>query len=120
MSWSTGTGIKKGELVIIATDEYAKKNPHVVEKFFAGPTSVATTSSKANPKQAGELIASDVKLTPEQFFPKVLPKFGLRHCRPSEHVEEFEETEIPAQSRAEQESVDIDAFVDTRYLKASV
>jgi sulfonate transport system substrate-binding protein len=57
-----GTGIKKGELVIIATDEYAKKNPHVVEKFLRAYQR-GYDFIKANPKQAGELIASDVKLT---------------------------------------------------------
>jgi len=69
---------------------------------------------KANPKQAGELIASDVKLTPEQFS-KVLPKFDyvISSVRARRGVEE--DGGVPAQSELSKNPVDIDAFVDTRY-----
>jgi sulfonate transport system substrate-binding protein len=112
-----GTGIKKGELVIIAIDEYAKKNPHVVEKFLRAYQR-GYDFIKANPKRAGELIASDVKLTPEQFS-KVLPKFDYVIAIGPEHVEELKKTEEFLRSHELTKNlVDIDAFVDARYLKA--
>jgi sulfonate transport system substrate-binding protein len=113
-----GTGIKKGELVIIAADEYAKKNPRIVEKVLQ-IYKRGYDFLKANPKQAAELIASDVKLSAEQAS-RVLAKVDFDPVVRPEHVDELKRTEEFLRSHElTKNRVDIDAFVDTRYLKAA-
>jgi len=113
-----GTGIKKGELVIIAVDEYAKKNPQLVEKvlriYQRGYEYI-----KANAKEAAELIAPEVKLTPAQLGP-VLAKLDFSPVIRPEHVDELRKTEEFLRTHElTKNPVDVDAFVDARYLKSA-
>jgi sulfonate transport system substrate-binding protein len=113
-----GTGIKKGELVIIAVDEYAKKNPRLVEKVLQ-VYKRGYEFIKASPKQAAELIAPEVKLTPEQLI-KVLAKLDYDPVIRPEHMDELRKTEEFLRSNElTKNPVDIDKFVDTRYLKSA-
>ena len=113
-----GTGIKKGELVFIAIDDYAKKNAWVVEAILKAYKR-GEEYLKANPKQGAELISPEVKLTPEQLA-KVLPKFDFNPVIRPDHVEELKKTEeFLRENGLIQKAVDIDAFVDTRYLKSA-
>jgi sulfonate transport system substrate-binding protein len=113
-----GTGIKKGELVIIAVDEYAKQNPRLVEKFLQ-TYKRGQDFIKANPKQAAELIASEVKLTPEQLS-KVLTKLDFDPVIRPEHIDELKKTEeFLRTNELIKNSVDIDKFVDASYLKSA-
>ena len=113
-----GTGIKKGELVIIAVDEYAKQNPRLVEKFLQ-TYKRGQDFIKANPKQVAELIASEVKLTPEQLS-KVLTKLDFDPVIRPEHIDELKKTEEFLRSNElTKNPVDIDKFVDASYLKSA-
>jgi sulfonate transport system substrate-binding protein len=113
-----GTGIKKGELVIIAVDEYAKQNPRLVEKFLQ-TYKRGQDFIKANPKGAAELIASEVKLTPEQLS-KVLTKLDFDPVIRPEHIDELKKTEEFLRSNELiKNPVDIEKFVDTSYLKSA-
>jgi len=113
-----GTGIKKGELVIIAVDEYAKQYPRLIEKVLQAYKR-GQDYIKANPKQAADLIASDVKLTPEQLL-KVLAKIDFDPVIRPEHIDELKKTEeFLRNNELTKNSVDIDKFVDASYLKSA-
>ena len=113
-----GTGIKKGELVIIAVEEYAKKNPRIIEKLLQ-IYKRGNDFIKANPKQAAELIASEVKLTPEQLA-KVLAKIDFDPVIRPEHIDELKKTEeFLRNNELTKNPVDIDKFVDVQYLKSA-
>jgi sulfonate transport system substrate-binding protein len=112
-----GTGIKKGELVIIAVDEYAKQNPRIVEKLLQ-VYKRGYDFIKANPKETAELIASEVKLTPEQLV-KVLAKIDYDPVIRPEHIDELKKTEeFLRNNELTKNPVDIDKFVDVSYLKS--
>jgi len=112
-----GTGLKRGEIVIIAVDEYAKKHPRIVEKFLQ----ICKRGSdfiKANPRQAADLISAEVKLTPEEFL-RVLPKFNYDPTLRNEDIEELKKTEEFLRTHGlTQNRVDINVFADGRYARA--
>jgi sulfonate transport system substrate-binding protein len=111
-----GTGIKKGELVIIATQEFASANPEVVEKVLKAYQR-GNEFIKTHPQEAAQLLAPEVKLSPEQVL-KVVGKFDYSPIIRPEHVQELKKTEeFLRTNNLSRSQVDIDAFVDTRYLK---
>jgi len=113
-----GTGIKKGELVIIAVEEYAKQNPRLIEKLLQ-VYKRGYDFIKANPKEAAELIASEVKLTPQQLL-KVLTKIDFDPVIRPEHIDELKKTEeFLRNNELTKNPVDIDKFVDASYLKSA-
>lgn len=113
-----GTGIKKGELVIFAVDDFAKKNPELIQKVLKAYQR-GYDFLKANPEETARLISPEVKLTPEQVT-KVLPKFDFTPALRPDNVEELKRTEeFLRENNLTRSPVDIDAFVDTQYLKAS-
>jgi len=68
-----GTGIKAGLLVIIATNDIVKSHPDQVKALLRAYARGADYV-KAHPKEAAELIASDVNLSPDllvQVFAKL-------------------------------------------------
>lgn len=81
-----GTGIKKGNLVIVATNEFATKNPELV-KIFLKNYQRGCEFIKSNPQEAAKLIAGEVRLTPEQLS-KVLAKLDFD---PGLHADDIEE-----------------------------
>ncbi len=70
-----GTGIKKGALVIIATNDFVSKNREQVKALLKAYQRGAKFI-KSNPKEAAQLIAADVNLTPELLL-KVFPKLDF-------------------------------------------
>jgi len=113
-----GTGIKKGELVIFAVDDFAKKNPELV-KTLLQIYQRGAEFIKANPDEAAKLIASDVKLEPDQVR-AVLKNLDFSSAIRKEDVEELKKTEeFLRENNLLTEKVDIDAFIDTTYIKAA-
>ncbi len=111
-----GTGIKKGLLVIVANDNFAVKNPELV-KIFLKVYQRSSEFIKANPQEAAELIADEVKLAPDQLV-KVLAKFDFEPGIRADDIaelkvsEEFMRTAGIIKTR-----VDIDSFIDNRYAR---
>jgi len=111
-----GTGIKKGELVILAINDFGKKHPELVEKVLQ-VYQRGFDFVKANPEETAKLISPEVKLTPEQVA-KVLPKFDFTPIIHPDHVDELKKTEeFLRESNLTRSAVDVDAFVDTHYQK---
>lgn len=113
-----GTGIKKGILVIGATDDFATKNPELV-KIFLKAYQRGNEFIKANPQEAANLIVDDVKLSPEQLA-KVLVKFDFNPSLNANDIEELKASEeFMRNVGITKTKVDVDAFVDTGYLRGA-
>ena len=111
-----GTGIKKGVLVIIATNEFVTKNraktKAVLKAYKRGADFI-----KANPSEAAELIAADVNLTPELLLP-VLKKFNYNPAIQPEDIGEIKKSEAFLLSNGLiRADVNIDSFVDASLTK---
>jgi len=111
-----GTGIKKGVLVIIASNDFITKNraktKAVLKAYKRGADFI-----KAHTAEAAQLIATDVNLSPELLLP-VLNKFNYNLAIQPEDIGEIKKSEAFFLSngliRAE---VNIDSFVDTSLTK---
>jgi sulfonate transport system substrate-binding protein len=113
-----GTNIKKGIVVIIATHKFAAQNPQLVKTFLT-VYKRGYDFIKANPTEAADLIAAEVKLTSKQLR-KVLAKFNYDPAIGPDDIEELKKTEAFMRS-AEliKTPVNIDTFVDTNYAKVA-
>jgi sulfonate transport system substrate-binding protein len=113
-----GTNIKKGVLVIVTTDRFATKNPELV-KAFLKVYQRGYEFIKANPSEAANLIADDVKLTPKQLL-KVIAKFDFNPVLHPDDIEELKKSEeFMRGAEIIKNPVNIDAFIDTSYAKAA-
>ena len=87
-----GTGIKKGALVIIATNDFVTthrdQTKAVLKAYQRGAEFI-----KANPKAAAQLIAKDVNLSPELLF-KVFAKFDYNPAIQTDDIEDLKTVEI--------------------------
>jgi sulfonate transport system substrate-binding protein len=113
-----GTDIKKGVLVIITPHQFAADNPTLVTAFLKAYQR-GYDFVKANPVQAAELIADEAKLTPEQLL-KVFAKFDYYpRINPDDIAELKKSEEFMRANEIIKTRVNIDDFVDTRYLEAA-
>jgi sulfonate transport system substrate-binding protein len=106
-----GTGIKKGALVIIATNDFVTKHRDqtkaILKAYQRGADFI-----KANPKEAAQLIAKDVNLAPELLL-KVLAKFDFNPALQSDDIEDLKKVEVFMKNNALIKShVNIDTFAD--------
>jgi sulfonate transport system substrate-binding protein len=106
-----GTGIKKGALVIIATNDFVTKHRDqtkaILKAYQRGADFI-----KANPKAAAQLIAKDVNLSTDQLL-KVLAKFDYNPALQADDIEELKVVEVFMKNNALIKShVNIDTFAD--------
>jgi sulfonate transport system substrate-binding protein len=106
-----GTGIKKGALVIIATNDFVTKH-HDQTKAILKAYQRGADFIKANPREAAQLIAKDVNLAPELLL-KVLAKFDFNPALQADDIEELKKVEVFMKNNALIKShVNIDTFAD--------
>ncbi len=113
-----GTGIKKGALVITATNGFATRNAELVQAFLRlykrGEELI-----RDHPDEAAELVSRDVRLSPERLR-KVLAKGDFDPALHADDVEELKKSEAFMRGVGiTKAAVDIDAFVDDRYARAA-
>jgi sulfonate transport system substrate-binding protein len=111
-----GTGLKQGLRPIFVRDEFASANPELVAKLLKAYQR-GYEFAKAHPQEAAQLVAPEVRLPPEQIF-KVISNFNYNPIIRPECVSDLKRTEAFLRNHNLSRSrVDIDAFIDTRYLK---
>jgi sulfonate transport system substrate-binding protein len=106
-----GTGIKKGALVIIATNDFVTKHRDqtkaILKAYQRGAEFI-----KSNPREAAQLIARDVSLSPDLLL-KVLAKFDYNPALQATDIEDLKTVEIFMKNNAIIKShVNIDTFAD--------
>ena len=111
-----GTGIKKGILVIIATNDFITKNraktKAVLKAYQRGAAFI-----KAHPQDAAQLIAADVNLTPDLLL-TVFKKFDYNPAIEAEDIVEIKKSELFLKSNGLIKSdVNIDTFADRTLTK---
>ncbi len=113
-----GTGIKKGALVIVATDEIVTKNREQAKALLRAYQR-GVKFIKANPKEAARLIAADVNLSPDLLV-KVLAKFDYHPAIQADDIEELKRTESFMRSAGLiKVPVNIDRFADVSLARES-
>jgi sulfonate transport system substrate-binding protein len=113
-----GTGIKQGALVIIAMEQFATQNPELIGAFLRAYQRGHTYLNE-QPKEAGELIASEIKLEAEQ-FQKLLPNFDYGPAITAAIHQELAGTEQFLRTNGLSKGpVDIEKFVDDTYGRAA-
>jgi sulfonate transport system substrate-binding protein len=113
-----GTGIKKGALVIIATNDFITRNREQTKALLRAYQRGAKFI-KSNPKEAARLIAADVNL-PADLLVKVLAKFDFHPAIQAEDIEELKRSEAFMRGAALIKApVNVDAFVDTSLARES-
>lgn len=112
-----GTNIKKGLLVILASNKFAVQNRPLVNAFLKAYQR-GCDFIKANPERAAKLISDEVKLTPKQLV-KVFTKFDYWPGISDADIEEFQTSEeFMRAHKIIKAQVNFDDFIDSRYLKA--
>jgi len=107
-----GSGIKKGVLVIIATNDILTRHREQVKAFLKAYQRGARFIA-ANPREAAKLIAAEVNLPADQLL-RVLAKFDFNPGLHKDDIEEIRKSEAFMRSTALiKTQVNIDAFVDT-------
>lgn len=106
-----GTGIKKGALVIIATNDFVSKRREqaqaVLRAYQRGARFI-----KSNPREAAQLIASDINIPPDSLA-KVFAKFDYQPAIQADDIEELKRTEAFMRSVSLIKSgVNIESFAD--------
>ncbi len=106
-----GTGIKKGALVIIATNDFATKHRDQLKAFLKAYQRGAAFI-RSNPKEAAKLIEQDVNLSSDLLL-KVFKKFDYNPALQAEDIAELKITEEFMKENALIKShVNIDTFAD--------
>lgn len=113
-----GTGIKKGALVIIATNDFVTKHRDqtraILKAYQRGADFI-----KANPREAAQLIAKDVNLAPELLL-KVLAKFDFNPALQADDIEDLKKVEVFMKNNTLIKShVNIDTFADPALARES-
>ena len=106
-----GTGVKKGVLVIIATNDFADKHREQAKAFLRAYQRGAKFI-RENPKEAAKLTAADFSLPPEQ-LDRVLAKLDFHPAIHAEDIEEIKKSEAFMRSAGLIKApVNIDKFAD--------
>lgn len=111
-----GTGIKKGVLVIIATNDFVTRNraqtKAVLKAYQRGADFI-----KAHPAEAARLIAADVNLAPELLL-ALFNKFDYNPAIQAEDIAEIKKSEAFLLSNGLiRSNVNIDTFADASLTK---
>jgi sulfonate transport system substrate-binding protein len=107
-----GSGIKKGVLVIVATNDFLSKNREQVKAFLKAYQRGAKFI-KSNPKEAARLISADFSLPPEQLV-KVLAKLDFHPAIKPDDIGEIKKSEAFMRSAGLIKApVNIDSFADS-------
>jgi sulfonate transport system substrate-binding protein len=87
-----GTGIKKGALVIIASNDFVTKHRDqtkaILKAYKRGADFI-----KSNPKEAAQIISKDVNLAPD-LLQKVLAKFDFNPALRADDIEDLVKVEV--------------------------
>ena len=87
-----GTGIKKGALVIIASNDFVTKHRDqtkaILKAYKRGADFI-----KSNPKEAAQIISKDVSLAPD-LLQKVLAKFDFNPALLADDIEDLVKVEV--------------------------
>ena len=111
-----GAGIKEGLLVIVANRKFAETNPESIRKLLLAYNR-GNEFIKSNPEEAAKIVSKHVKLSPEQTA-KLLKKFDYSQPITPITIAELKKTEEFLFSNSIiRKHVDIDSFVDVKYLK---
>lgn len=111
-----GTNIKKSLSVILASHKFAVENPSLVTAFLKAYQR-GYEVVKADPERVAELIADEVKLTPQQLR-KVFAKFHYWPGTSAADIDELKKCEeFMRAHKFIKTKVDVDAFIDLRYLQ---
>jgi sulfonate transport system substrate-binding protein len=111
-----GTGVKQNLCPIFVRQEFASANPELVQKVLK-VYQRAYRFAKTHPQETAQLAAVEVKLPPEQVL-RLIGRFDYDPMIRPVDVEELKKTEeFLRANNLSRSRVDIDAFVDTRYLK---
>ena len=106
-----GTGIKKGVLVIVATNDLLTKRKELAKAFLRAYQRGARFI-KANPAETARLISTDVNLSSDLLL-KTLPKFDYHPAVQTDDVEELKRSETFMLGAGITKShVAIDSFID--------
>lgn len=113
-----GSGIKKGALVIIASNDFVTKyrdrTKAILKAYQRGADFI-----KSNPKAAAQLIAKDVNLSSELLL-KVLAKFDFNPALQADDIEDLKKVEQFMKNNAIIKShVNIDTFADPTLTRES-
>jgi len=113
-----GTGIKKGVLLIAATNDIATKKREQARAFLRAYQRGAQFI-KANPREAARLISGDVNL-PTDLLVKVLAKYDFHPAIQADDIVELKKSETFMYGAGIIKShVAIDGFVDVKLAKES-
>ena len=113
-----GTNIKRGNLVVIATKDYATKNPEAIQTFLKVYNEAAQYIVD-NPKEAAKLVADDFGLSEDELV-EVFKNFNYSPKISDEDIAELKVVEeFLRKEKLTSSEVNIDEFVDTSYLKDS-
>jgi sulfonate transport system substrate-binding protein len=108
-----GAGIKKGVLVIVASNDYLSKHSDgvkaVLKAFQRGAEFI-----KTNPREAAQLVSGDVKLMPDLLL-KVFSKLNFDRAIRADDIDELKKSEaFMKDAGLIRSDVDIDGFIDLR------
>lgn len=113
-----GTGIKENNIFYFASTDFTKKNPAIIEGYIKALVK-ATAYIQSNPDAAAEAITGDVNLPKEEIV-NLLKKYNYT---PSISDADIQSLKVVEQFNLDEDlsenSVDVDSFVDTQYLKAA-
>lgn len=113
-----GTGIKRNSVFFLATETFAKSNPKIIEAYIKA-LEKASNYIKSNPKEAAEAIKPDISLSVDELV-KLFPKYDYTPVIDEGQIKELKDVnKFCTEQNLSKESVDIDKFVDTEYLKSS-
>lgn len=113
-----GTGIKKGILVIIATNDFISKKREQTKAILRAYQRGAQYI-RSNPREAAKLIAADVSLTPDLLF-KVFSRLDYHPAVQPDDIEEIKRSEAFMRSAGIIKSaVNIDTFADPSLARES-
>jgi sulfonate transport system substrate-binding protein len=111
-----GTGIKKGVLVIIGTNDFVTKN-RAKTKALLRAYERGVVFIKAHPQEAASLIAADVNL-PADLLVKVFQKLDYNPAIQPEDIAEIKKSELFLRSSGLIKSdVNIDTFTDVSFTR---
>jgi len=113
-----GTGIKRNNVFYISKDNFAKDNPKIVEAYVKA-LNKASEYIKSNPEEAAKAIQPDINLSVDE-LKSLFPKYIYSPVIEDEDIKELKVVEkFLRDQKLTSNSVNIDEFVDTEYLKSS-
>ncbi|MDR0881448.1 MAG: aliphatic sulfonate ABC transporter substrate-binding protein [Candidatus Adiutrix sp.] len=113
-----GTGLKKGNMVTYAVEEYAQKHPLVIEAYIKAGRR-ASDFIAAKPKEAAKAIAENFGVTPE-LMGKILEKFNFNPELTAADIAEITKVkDYLLKEKVIQNDIDMGEFINTSYYKAA-